>query len=179
MEEKVIIRTERLYLREMTPDDREALAAVISDPLTMRYYPCPYDEKGVQRWLDWSMENYRTFGFGLWAVCQKENGRMIGDCGITIQNINGIFRPEIGYHIHSAYQRKGYAGEAVRAVRDWGFENTPFRRLWSYMVAENVPSQATAMSMGMTKDFEYTEDGILHFVYSVSREDLSRGPVSV
>ena len=47
------------------------------------------------------------------------------------------------------------------------------------MVSENLPSRATAEAMGMTKDFEYTEDGILHFVYSVSREDLCGGPESV
>lgn len=170
----MMIAAERLFLREMTYDDREALAEVISDPETMKYYPRPYDENGVQRWLDWSMENYRTFGFGLWAVCLKDSGRMIGDCGITIQNINGTFRPEIGYHINREFHRMGFGSEAAKAVRDWGFENTPFRKLYSYMVSGNVPSYSTAMSIGMMKEAEYTEDGILHFVYSITKEEWQR-----
>lgn len=52
------------------------------------------------------MERYRVFGFGLWAVCLKITGEMIGDCGLTIQNINGTIFPEIGYHIATAYQHQ-------------------------------------------------------------------------
>ena len=55
------------------------------------------------------MERYRVFGFGLWAVCLKGTGEMIGDCGLTMQNINGSILPEIGYHIAKAHQRRGYA----------------------------------------------------------------------
>ena len=58
---------------------------------------------------------------------------MIGDCGLTMQNINGTILPEIGYHIAKIHQNKGYATEAARAVRDWTFTVTPFRSLYSYM----------------------------------------------
>ena len=57
-----------------------------------------------------------------------KNGKMIGDCGITMQIIHGAIRPEIGYHINKNYQRKGYASEAAQKVRDYVFENTPFNR---------------------------------------------------
>lgn len=46
------------------------------------------------------MEKYEKYGFGLWAVVLKKTGEFIGDCGITIQNIDGEMLPEIGYHIH-------------------------------------------------------------------------------
>lgn len=35
------------------------------------------------------MGRYESEGFGLWAVVLKETGEMIGDCGITMQNIHG------------------------------------------------------------------------------------------
>ena len=73
-----------------------------------------------------NIERYNIFGFGLWAVCLKESGDMIGDCGLTMQIINGQIRPEIGCHIRKDRQRKGYAKEAAAAVRNWTFENTPF-----------------------------------------------------
>ena len=95
-----------------------------------------------------NIENYAKYGFGLWAVCLKENGRLIGDCGLTMQDINGSIRPEIGYHIRRDMQRRGYAKEAACAVCGWAFDNTPFRVLYSYMKHENVPSAKTAMSYG-------------------------------
>ena len=42
-------------------------------------------------------------GFGLWIVILKEMGELIGDCGITLENIDGEQLPEIGYHIHKKH----------------------------------------------------------------------------
>ena len=96
------------------------------------------------------MNRYRKDGFGLWAVCLKDNGEMIGDCGLTLQNINGEILPEIGYHICRDCQRKGYAREAAKAVRDWAFRNTDYPALYSYCKYTNVPSFRTVRSTGAT-----------------------------
>ena len=129
------IETERLILREMTPGDFDRLYAVLADSDIMQHYPHTFDETRVRNWINKNLERYRVFGFSLWAVCLKENGGMIGDCGLTMQNINGTILPEIGYHIAKAYQRRGYAKEAAQAVRDWTFRNTPFMAVYSYIVA--------------------------------------------
>jgi len=36
----------------------------------------------------------------------KETGEFIGDCGVTMQNIDGEMLPEIGYHIQKKHWRK-------------------------------------------------------------------------
>lgn len=167
-----VLETPRLFLRPYEQGDFDALAAIISDAETMKYYDKPYDEKGVQRWLDWNFENYKTFGFGLWALVLKENGRMIGDCGITIQVIHGAFRPEIGYHVHKDFHRRGYASEAAAAVRDYVFTRTPFETVYSYMNAENAASYSTARKIGMKQTDEYTDaSGHAMKVYSITREE--------
>lgn len=166
----MILETERLFLREITQNDFESMKAYLSDPETMRYYPAPYDDAGVQRWIDWILDLYRDFGFGLWAVCLKESGEMIGDCGITMQRIGGRIRPEIGYHLNKSHWRRGYMKEAGSAVRDWAFRNTPFRTLYSYMNYRNVPSSSTAASLGMTLVGKYPDpDNEYDLVYSISR----------
>ena len=166
----MLIETERLILREMNAEDFDSLYKVLADSDIMRYYPYRFDEKRVRRWIDKNIERYRIYGFGLWAVCLKETGEMIGDCGLTMQDINGMICPEIGYHIRQDQQRNGYAKEAAGAVRDWAFENTPFRRLYSYMKKENIPSAAVAKSIGMTLDFEYTDgEGEVSSVYSMDK----------
>ena len=168
----MIIETERLRLREYTPEDFDALYEIISDPETMKHYPKPYDRNGTKRWLDWSLDNYRKYGFGLWAAELKETGEFIGDCGITMQIIDGKSLPEIGYHINKRHWRKGYAREAARAVRDWGFRNTEFDALYSYMNRSNEASCATARTNGMKKVKEFTgSDGIVYCAYAITRKE--------
>ena len=137
---KIILETERLVLREYTYGDFDALYKILSDPETMKHYPKPYDEKGTMRWLNWSLDNYSRYGFGLWAIELKSSGIFIGDCGITMQNIDGEMLPEIGYHISKDFWRRGYAKEAASAVRDWVFSNTEFDSVYSYMTYSNVAS---------------------------------------
>ena len=168
----MILETERLFLRELTADDFDALYEVLADSDIMQHYPYTFDESRVRNWINKSIERYEIFGFGLWAVCLKETGEMIGDCGLTMQNINGMIKPEIGYHINKRYQRRGYAKEAARACRDWAFENTPFNILYSYMKKTNVASIATAMANGMSKVDEYTdEENELTVVYAIKKGD--------
>ena len=81
-------------------DDFDALYEIMSDAETMQHYPAPFDEARTVRWIEWNLENYARHGFGLWAVVLKETAEFIGDCGITIQNIDGEKLPEIGYHIN-------------------------------------------------------------------------------
>ena len=167
-----MIRTEtkRLFLREMVPEDHAALYAVLADSDIMRHYPYAFDGARVDNWINKNIERCRVFGFGLWAVCLKSTGEMIGDCGLTMQNINGSILPEIGYHIAAVHQRRGYAKEAAKAVRDWAFENTPFCEVYSYMKSDNIPSSATAVSIGMSFQSEFTdEQGERTAVYRLDR----------
>lgn len=152
------IFTKRLYLREMTRDDFVALYAVLGDSDIMKYYPYTFDEKRVRGWIERNIERYRTFGFGLWAVCLRETGAMIGDCGLTIQSIDGQQLPEIGYHIRKDCQRQGYAHEAAQAVRDWAFANTDYPALYSYCKYTNIASYRTAESIGMRFLKEYPDE---------------------
>ena len=175
MTEKPIIETDRLKLRKFSYSDFDLLFEILSDPETMQHYPTPFDEKRVKGLIEWNLQNYKDHGFGLWAVVLKETGELIGDCGITIQNIDGEFLPEIGYHIHKKYWRRGFGSEAARAVRNWAFENTEYTCLYSYMKYSNIGSYSTAVANGMNKVKEYTDEkkGIL-YIYAITRDEWEK-----
>ena len=186
-----IIETERLKLRELTLDDTDKLALVISDPQSMKFYPHPFSREEVEHWIKWNIENYKKYGFGLWAVIEKESGEFIGDCGITMQQVdlgfiqnpkNGrvkalseacLDRPylfhEIGYHLRKEYRGKGYATEAARACSDFA-KSRGVKQIISYMKSDNLPSRHVAERNGMTfvKSFTKTvmdkvvEDEVLY-----------------
>ena len=169
---QIVIETERLILREMTEEDFEALYRVLADSDIMQHYPYTFDEKRVRGWIIKNIERYKVFGFGLWAVCLKETGEMIGDCGLTMQLINHNIKPEIGYHIRKDCQKNGYAKEAAIAVRDWTFDNTPFNTIFSYMKGTNIPSCKTAISYGCRQVDEYLdEENEMTKVFAITREE--------
>ena len=175
MDKKIIIETDRIYLRDMHMDDYDALYLVLSDKDIMKHYPYSFDEARVRSWIERNMDRYRDHGFGLWAVCLKISGEMIGDCGLTLQNIDGKMLPEIGYHIRADKQRHGYAKEAAAAVRDWAFANTDYPAIYSYCKYTNVGSYKTAESVGMHFEKEYpdADNGITH-VSVIRRENWER-----
>ncbi|QTE70816.1 GNAT family N-acetyltransferase [Clostridiales bacterium FE2011] len=170
-----MIETERLLLRPYTLSDFDSLYEIMSDPETMQHYPAPFDEEKTRNWITWNLDNYEKYGFGLWAVILKETGEFIGDCGITLQNIDGEILPEIGYHIHKKYWRRGFAKEAARAVRDWGFRNTQYDIFYSYMKYTNIGSWSTALANGMKKVKEYPDPkNTISYAYAITREEWEK-----
>lgn len=171
----MMIVTERLILREYTNDDFYDLHKILSNQETMQHYPKPFTEDRTKGWITWNLDNYKKYGFGLWAVILKETGEFIGDCGVTLQNIDGDILPEIGYHIDKRYWRKGYASEAAREVKNWVFNNTNYDILWSYMKHTNIGSYSVAIANGMKKMKEFLDsENSISYAYAITREEWKR-----
>jgi RimJ/RimL family protein N-acetyltransferase len=168
-----ILETARLVLREFTPQDADALALVLSDAETMRYYPAPYDRVGVEQWIERNRSRYRDDGVGLWAIELKSARELIGDCGIILQEVDGERLYEIGYHLRRDFWRQGLATEAAIACRDWAFANPETERLISLIRPQNLPSRRVAERAGMTLWKEVTWRGLAHCVYSIERAQSS------
>lgn len=167
-----VLETRRLRLREMTLDDLDDLHAIFSDPNAMQHYPKPFDLEMTTGWIEWNLRNYTERGFGLWAVISTVDSRVIGDCGLTIQNVDGVDEVEIGYHIARSLWRQGLATEGAIACRDYAFDVLGRQRVISWMRAENLPSRRVAEKIGMHLEKETTgKDGRPLVVYSMMRAD--------
>lgn len=167
----VVLETSRLILREFEFDDAGALALILSDPHTMRFYPAPLDRAGVEQWIARNTQRYAKDGHGLWAMVLKSSNEMVGDCGLTVQEVDGMDEVEIGYHTRSDLWGQGLATEAARACRNYGFTRLPVERLISLIRPENLPSQRVAEKNGMTVSKEIQWRGLPHLVYAINRED--------
>lgn len=179
-----ILQTPRLLLREFLPQDADALAQVLSDRETMRYYPAPYDRASVEQWIERNRQRYRDDGIGLWAmeltkppgsevqgseVQDFEVPKMIGDCGIILEQVEGERLYEIGYHLRRDFWGQGLATEAAIACRNWAFAHLKAERLISLIRPENLPSRRVAERNGMTVWKEVNWRGFPHYVYSIER----------
>ena len=165
-----VIETERLYLRELVLEDKDKLAKVLSDVESMKFYPHPFSEEEVKNWIIWNIDNYKKYNHGLWAVILKEGNIFLGDCGITMQNIEGEVVPEMGFHIIKDYCGKGYATEAALACKKYAFEELNYSKLFSYTILENIPSQKVANKVGMSL-YKYFEKNNLRQIAQVVNKD--------
>lgn len=172
----MILETERPFLRELTLADCEELASVLCDPLSMVYYPAPFTLRQVEDWIDWNIENYQKNHHGLWAVILKESNTFLGDCGITMQDIEGELLPELGYHIKKDYCGNGYTTEAAGACKEYAFSTLGYQSLFTYTKHDNSPSRRVAEKIGMTfvRTFEKTVQGttVREALYQKNREEL-------
>jgi len=152
-----IISAKRLMLRELSNSDIGPLFEILSDKETMQYYPATYTVEMTQSWINRNINSCRENGFGLWAVVLKKSEKMIGQCGISLQNIDGDIVPEIGYHIHKQHWNQGYATEAAKTAMDFGFKNLNMNRIYIHTYIKNVPSKRIAEKLGMSKVKEYNK----------------------
>ena len=164
-----ILETDRLLLREFVSEDVGALAAVLSDPETMRYYPAVMGRTGVADWIDRNRRRYADPGYGLWAMVLKSSGEVVGDCGLTRQSVDGTDEIEIGYHVRRDLWGRGLAPEAAGACRDHGFARLSVDRLVSLIRPENRPSRRVAEKTGLTLWKEVMWRELPHCVYAIRR----------
>ena len=180
MQPKLILETPRLTLRELTSSDTDDLFGIIGDADTMTYYPSPFTKEESGNWIAKSIRNYSERGHGLWAVILKAENKFIGQCGITIQDIDGSFVPEIGYHINKHYHKKGFATEASLACLKYGFENLELPEIFIHTWVKNIPSQRVAERSGLIKikiyDKYISSHDLTwpHIVYSLKADEYEK-----
>lgn len=162
-----LFETDRLKLRELTLNDAKILEQIFSDPIAMEYYPSSKGTEATKNWIKKSQKSYEKNGFGLWAVVRKDNEQVIGDCGITMQMIDGKEEPEIGYHILRNQWGQGYATEAAEACKNYAFSTLGIEEVFSYTRAKNTASRRVAEKIGMKIIKEYSNDEQLTVVYSI------------
>lgn len=143
------LTTPRLALREMTDADLDDMAALLGDEQLMRYYPRPKTREEAQGWINWNRSLYSEHGFGLWLVTLAETGEFVGDCGLTVQHVDGVAEIEVGYHVRTDLQGHGYATEAAAAARDFARDNLGLDRLIAIINPANTPSQRVAAKIGL------------------------------
>lgn len=157
-----------MYLRELSLDDSDELALIFCDAETMKYYPRPFTQEEVRIWINRNIERYAVFGYGLWGVVLNDDDKLIGDCGVTIQNIDNELLPEIGFHINRSFGMKGYASEAGKEVLQYCSKTFKLQKIFSYCNTDNIPSQKTMQRIGMDYYKTYIQDGREKIVYAAS-----------
>ncbi|MDR3085118.1 MAG: GNAT family N-acetyltransferase [Christensenellaceae bacterium] len=166
-----VFQTERLYARKMTLDDLPALSLILRDEKAMVAYEHAFSEEETLHWLKTQLQRYQKDGVGLWAIVLKESGEMIGQCGLTMQPVEGETLLEVGYLFQRAFWHRGYAIEAASAAKRYAFEVLKAPEVCSIIRENNLASINVAIRNGMLakKHFIHHYWGVdmPHIVFSV------------
>lgn len=164
-----ILECDRFYLREYQESDYQSLSDIYQDAENMKFFGAPYNDRMMKRLMDWTFDNYKKYGFGFWAIIDKKTGAFIGDCGLSMQKIDGEWLPEIGYHLNRKYHGMGYASQAAQLVKEYIFKNYDFNELYSYTYENHLDSIKVMMKNGMSFKKKYQDGDETYVVYSVKR----------
>jgi [ribosomal protein S5]-alanine N-acetyltransferase len=166
-----VLETPRLLLREFNLSDVDPLAAILSDAVTMQYYPAPFEQVEVNDWVRRNRARYLDPGFGLWAMLLKESGELIGDCGCFVRELLGEVEIELGWHVRRDLWGRGYATEAARYCIQYAFSSLGTKRMIALIRPENLGSCRVAEKNGMSCERVIFWRGYDHRVYVIHKAD--------
>lgn len=130
-----VLATERLVLRELTAADAPFVAAMTDSVFG-----------DAAAWIARHQQRYARDGFGLWLAVERASGAPVGRIGLVTQTVAGVVEPEVSYHVHAPFRRRGFAVEGAAAVRDFALAR--FDHVIALIRPDNVASQAVARRLG-------------------------------
>lgn len=157
------IKTERLLLRKIQPDDAEMVYMWMGDPEVCKYErwkPHPnsdYSHGYIIEVFDGYKSDY-TYQWGI-----ELNGKLIGS--VSIVNINDYDQKAIlGYCLAREFWSNGYTTEAVKAVLRYMFIEIGLNRIEASHSINNIASGRVLEKVGMllegqSKDYYFCNSG--------------------
>src|SRR5260370_18652154 len=168
------LESARLVLRRVAPDDLPFFTSTHALPEVAQYlYPGgrPRSPEESAAWLQATLASYDQLALGHLAVLRKEDGALIGRCGLTDLAVesaaaeHGIrrgwfgraqapagvaltFECELGYTFDPAFWGQGFATEAVRCVRDYARDVLRLSYAISTILPQNARSRRVAERSG-------------------------------
>lgn len=168
----LMFETERLTFRQFVAADLPQLIEQRSDPDVNRYLggtklqnPVALAER-----LEFYIDCYKRFGFGMCAMLWKPSGEMIGSAGI--QPLADTGEIEVGYSIIKPFWGRGLGTEAAHGWLQFGFAKAGLDRIVAVADKENIASQRVMEKCGMHFEqnaFHYERPVVL---YAISREEF-------
>lgn len=146
------LETERLRLRPLLEEDVPEWARLLyADPEVTRYLPGKDETplERTQRLFRAFDEHWPTYGFGEWAVTDRNTGAFLGQCGLN--HIPDLAETELDYALARHVWGRGLATEAAQAAVNFAFETVGLSRLIGFVMPEHIASRRVLERL----DFEY------------------------
>jgi len=146
------LRTDRLLLRPLSPDDLGDLHELFRRPELMRHVTgAARTPAQTERSLRGYLEDHARHGFGLCLAIHARDGAVLGVCGIEPeQDLRGVQGNLFFLFVQSAWNL-GFATEAARALLRFAFLDLMLPRVVAAALHENRASIRIFEKLGMRR----------------------------
>ncbi|KZN48023.1 GNAT family N-acetyltransferase [Pseudoalteromonas luteoviolacea] len=159
--------TERLRLVAPNEACLDAYLQFYTDGSASKMYGGPIEPAKVLARLKADLGCWALYGFGVWAVQEKETGHYIGTCGFW----RGYNWPtELTWWLLPAGRGKGYAFEASKAAIKYAYDVLEFTQVQTYMNDDNTAARALVERLGGVKtDRQCFPDGLHRDIFTIKK----------
>lgn len=153
------LESERLLLRQITPEDVQEVLELRGNPENMKYIPRPLlkNKEEALDYIKMIQEKIESNEAINWAVTLKPDNKLLGVIGhyrIKWEH----YRSEIGYMLLPEVHGKGIATEAINLLVDYGFNKMNMHSLEAVIDPENIASAKVLEKNGFVKEAHFLEN---------------------
>ncbi len=168
---KTILETDRCYLRQLSIDDAPFFFELNADPEVVKYTgDKAFGNLNEAKSFLANYNQYQLYGYGRWAVIDKQTGDFLGWCGLKYTaELNEV---DLGFRFFKQYWNQGYATETAKACIDYGFNKLNLCQIVGRAMEANIGSVKVLEKAGMNfvGKFEFDlHDGVLYEIKNLKK----------
>lgn len=144
-----VLMTPRLRLRWFRAEDAGFMLGLLNEPSWQANISDAgvRDEAQALAWMEQRLfPAYWRHGHGFWAVERREDGALLGLCGLFQRDF--LPHPDLGYGFPPRFWGQGYAREAARACLQYAREALGLRRVLATTALHNETSMRLLRDCG-------------------------------
>jgi RimJ/RimL family protein N-acetyltransferase len=175
-----VLRTPRLVIRPVRPDDLEPLFERRNDPAVaeLQAWATPYPRERAEEVITEVLAQEGQPVDGQWfmaTVVEAATGEVVGD--LVMHPTNELRTAEVGYSFSRPHWGKGYASEALEAFVAWILEALPVTRVSAGLHPDNRASAMVLERTGLLYEghtplsFWIGDDNSDDWIYGMTRAD--------
>jgi ribosomal-protein-alanine N-acetyltransferase len=161
--------SERLLTRKLVDADHIVWAEFFEDEEATRFFTPQAFKTSLEwskYWIEKQILRYQENRFGLQGLFDKRTNTLVGQCGLLLQEVDGVQELEVGYHILKKYWGQGYAPEAAKLFIEYARKNKLADRVVSIIHSKNFRSQRVAEKNGLARIKVTKFAGMDVYIYS-------------
>jgi RimJ/RimL family protein N-acetyltransferase len=168
----MILETERLMMRPITPDDLDWLIEMRTPAAVNKYLGGTkmQNPEALSKRMPFYLACQEKNGFGFSVMSLKDSGEQIGTSGLQPLEDTGDI--EVGYNLSEAHWRKGLGYECARGWLKFGFETAGLDRIVAVAHPDNTGSWRIMEKCGMTYQRNEEHYGIDCVLYAITRDEF-------
>jgi len=165
----VAISTERLLATRLGDGDFDDIQLMHDDARVMATLGGVRAAEDTRRFLRTADEHWQRYGYGLWLLRARADGRFVGRGGLRHLEVGGGPEVEVAYGFMPEAWGSGFATEIARAVLSVAFERIGLASVVAFALTDNLASHRVMRKVGLEFERDIVHAGLPHVLYRIDR----------